>query len=67
MEEVTRGAPASCMASLQWEPSQRAHMYWSDGKEREVEQLEHREEMELETQGGEGKLVIVQSRNLGPW
>lgn len=36
--------PVSCVASLQAEPSQCVSMWWSDGREREVEQLEHCEE-----------------------
>lgn len=43
MENVTKG-PTSHTASLRQEPSQCVGMWWSEGREREVEQLEHREE-----------------------
>lgn len=42
-ENVTQG-PASCVASLPWEPPQCANMGWIDEREREVGQLEHCEE-----------------------
>lgn len=54
MENVTKG-PTSHTASLQQEPSQCVGMWWSEGREREVEQLEHREERgKPETQGWRG-------------
>lgn len=56
-------------ASLQQEPPQCANMWWSDGGEREVEQLEHyevRQNQRLE--GGEEKPVVRgQSCSLEPW
>ena len=42
-ENVTHG-PASHVAILKLEPPQRASICLSDGREREVEQLEHYEE-----------------------
>ena len=36
--------PAIHVASLLWEPTQGVNMQWIDGREREVEQLEHYEE-----------------------
>jgi hypothetical protein len=44
MEDVTQG-----LACLQLEPKQCVSSWWSDGREREEEQLEQYEEMELET------------------
>ena len=40
MEDVTQG-PASCVASLYLEPPQCASMWWTDGRDREMEQPEH--------------------------
>lgn len=51
MEDVTQG-PASHVASLQQEPPQCGSVWWSDGRERDVERPERSEDMELETQGG---------------
>jgi hypothetical protein len=42
-EEVTQRS-TSCVASLQWEPPQCMSMLWSEGREREEEQLGHYEE-----------------------
>lgn len=47
VEDVTQG-PVNCMPSLQCEPPQCVSMWWSVGREREVEQHEHYEEMERE-------------------
>lgn len=43
MKDITQ-EPAICKSSLQLEPPQCASIWWSDGKERETEQLEHHED-----------------------
>ena len=68
MKDDTQGL-TSHVAILQQKPPQCARMWWSDGREKEVEQLEHygeRWNWRLEGRQEE-PAVNNQPRHLGPW